>query len=92
MIKDNSQFFPVLMMCKVLDVSPSAYYDWLKRPLSLREQNNQSLSAQIQEIFDTEKQRVGSMRITRILRKSGQMVGKNRVADIMRKKIQSNDQ
>jgi putative transposase len=26
--------FPVEVMCKVLGVAPSGYYDWLKHPIS----------------------------------------------------------
>ena len=74
------------MMCRVLGVSCSGYYDWVKRPPSNREQENEKLSLQIKEIFDSEKQRVGSPRITRRLRMVGHKVGKNRVAKIMRNK------
>lgn len=72
------------MMCRVLSVSRSGYYDWLKRPTSLREQENIILADSIKQIFDTEKQRVGAPRITRRLRTSGQQVSKNRVAKVMR--------
>ena len=71
------------MMCRVLSVSRSGYYDWLKRLPSQREQENIILAHSIKQIFDTEKQRVGAPRITRRLRISGQKVGKNRVAKVM---------
>ena len=84
MIKENEQFFQVQMMCCVLNVSRSGYYDWLTRPESTRALENKKLAEEIKEIFDREKQRPGSPRITKRLRASGRYVGKNRVANIMR--------
>ena len=85
MIKANEQFFGVQMMCRVLEVSRAGYYDWLKRPESARTIENKQLAAEIKEIYDREKQRSGSPRITKRLRGLGRNVGKNRVANIMRK-------
>ena len=72
------------MMCRVLSVSRSGYYDWVKRPESSRAQANAQLAVEIKDIYDNEKQRVGSPRITKRLRNAGRMVGKNRIARIMR--------
>ena len=85
MIKANEQFFGIQMMCRVLEVSRAGYYDWLKRPESARTIENKQLAAEIKEIYDREKQRSGSPRITKRLRGLGRNVGKNRVANIMRK-------
>lgn len=85
MIKENEPFFETRMMCRVLCVSRSGYYDWVKRTPSRREQENENLAVQIKTIFDNQKQRVGAIRITKSLRKSGLKIGKNRVAHIMRK-------
>lgn len=84
MIKENKQWFDVRMMCRMLSISPSGYYDWEKRTPSPRAQANTELSKEIKAIFDGEKHREGSVRITRRLRASGRKVGKNRVARIMR--------
>jgi transposase InsO family protein len=83
MIKENVLLFKVQMMCQLLGVSRSGYYEWLHRPPSRRQLENEVLAKQIKGIFDAEKQRAGSPRITRKLRKSGQRVGKNRVARVM---------
>ena len=85
MIKANEQFFGIQMMCRVLEVSRAGYYDWLKRPESARTIENKQLAAEIKEIYDREKQRSGSPRITKRLRGLGRNVGKNRVSNIMRK-------
>jgi uncharacterized protein YPO0396 len=35
-IKSQSTRQPVQALCRVLEVAPSGYYDWLKQPLSNR--------------------------------------------------------
>ena len=72
-------------MCRVLEVSRSGYYRWLKRKPSQRELDNQRLDADIREIYDGSKGRYGSPKITQELRDRGRRVGKNRVARRMRK-------
>jgi transposase InsO family protein len=72
-------------MCRVLEVSCSGYYRWFKRKPSQRQLDDQSLDAQIREIYDGSKGRYGSPKITRELRDRGRRVGKNRVAKRMRK-------
>jgi putative transposase len=86
MIKENAQLFKVQMMCQLLGVSRSGYYEWLHRPPSRRQLENEVLAKQIKGIFDAEKQRAGSPRITRKLRKAGQRVGKNRLARVMKQR------
>src|SRR5690606_39346360 len=72
------------MMCRLLSVSSSSYYDWKKRPVSPRQQANQRLSADIKRLFDAEKGRAGSPRLTRSLQAEGKSVNHKRVANIMR--------
>ena len=76
--------FSVLEMCRVLEVSRSGYYRWLKRKPSQREIDNNRLDAEIREIYDSSKGRYGSPKVTRELRDRGRKVGKNRVAKRMR--------
>jgi hypothetical protein len=48
-IEDNREEFPVIRMCKVLDVSRSGYYAWRGRPPSEREMANQKLYKEIKK-------------------------------------------
>lgn len=84
MIKKNTNHFSVSMMCKMLSVSRSGYYDWRDRPPSLRTQENIKLAAKIKTIFDEERSRVGAKRIAKRLKAEGINVGRHRVARIMR--------
>ena len=51
-------------MCKVLKVSRSGYYEWLKRVPSNRDVENQLLMERIRKIYNKSKRTYGSPRIT----------------------------
>jgi hypothetical protein len=80
MIKELLQQFPVAVMCRLLGVSVSGYYNWLTRAPSLREAENIKLAIKIKAIFDDEKSRPGSPRITKRLNAEGEPAGRHRVA------------
>src|SRR5688572_28176458 len=71
-------------MCQILSVSTSGYYSWACRMPSTREIENNILSEKIKHLFEHEKKRAGSIRITRRLQLAGETVGRHRVARIMR--------
>ena len=83
MIKEQSEQFPVTVMCRLLGVSASGYYHWLTRKPSLREEENVKLAIKIKAIFDDEKSRPGAPRITKRLNAEGESAGRHRVAKIM---------
>jgi transposase InsO family protein len=84
MIKANEDQFPVGLMCRLLTVSRSGYYDWKCRPLSDRGEANKWLANEIKRIFEDEKGRPGSPRMTQRLQDEGKSAGRHRVARIMR--------
>lgn len=84
MIRRHEEDHAVALMCRVLDVSRSGYYDWRNRPPSARAQANPRLTGDIRRIHEDHKGRVGAPRVTRHLREEGQRLGKNRVAHLMR--------
>jgi putative transposase len=43
MISRGDEALAVQLMCRLLKVSPSGYYDWRNRPASPREQGNARL-------------------------------------------------
>jgi putative transposase len=75
----------ILSLCENLDVSPSGYYDWLKRRAlpGPRAQENAALAKDIQAIHEESRQTYGSPRIVMELRKRGKRHGRNRVARLM---------
>lgn len=76
--------FTVGKLCLVLEVSFSAYYQWLKTKPSKRAIANTQLDKNIIDIFSKNRGRYGSTRVTKELRAQGQVVGKNRVEKRMR--------
>jgi transposase InsO family protein len=83
-IEDHQDEFPVQRMCSVLGVSPSGYYAWQSRPVSLRAQANEKLLAEIWAIHSRSRKTYGSPRVHAELTADGFRVGKNRVARLMR--------
>ena len=73
-----------MKMCQVLKVSRSSYYDWLKRPESKRQKDDQLILRNIKRIHQESFETYGIRRITDQLKKDGIKCGKNRVARLMR--------
>lgn len=82
-IARHAGMFPVRRMCKVLNVSPSGYYDWRKRPASQRQQANEKLLAAIRREHAASRQTYGSPRIHAALKRQGFEAGRNRIARLM---------
>ena len=51
-ILDNSKVFHVKTMCRVLKVSRSRYYSWLKKPLSQRQIQEEIIKERIIYIYN----------------------------------------
>jgi putative transposase len=72
-------------MCKVLGVSKSGYFKWLKRPKSNRKMKHDEMA---QKVFRTHlefKQRYGSIKIAKTLNKRGEKISERTVSRIMTK-------
>jgi transposase InsO family protein len=75
----------VSRLIKTLGVSASGYYDWCKRPESLRAQTDRKLLIKINIFHKASRCIYGSPRIHKDLRESGEQVGSKRVARLMRR-------
>lgn len=73
----------VRLMCRVLGVAPSGYYEWLKRPLSNRAQEDARLLRLIQASFVASHGVYGAPRVFLDLREAGETCSKHRVARLM---------
>ena len=76
----------VATMCRVLGVSASGYYAWLRRGPSRRARRDADLSARIASIHRDSRGVYGSPRIQAELRDEGERVGRKRVARLMRER------
>jgi len=84
-IREHKHKWSVKLLTKVLSVSRSAYYAWLKQAKSKRHLENEKLIEEISYYFQESRQAYGSPRIHKDLREAGYQVGVNRVARLMRK-------
>ncbi len=73
-LKNNQ--FPIEKICKILNISRSGYYDWLKREDSERAKSNQKLDERIRILFEEHENRSGYLRIHQDLRSEGLFVSK----------------
>ena len=76
--------FPVRRMARVLGVSASGYYAWLRRRPSAREMANQALLRRIRQLYTRSYRTYGSPRIYHALRAQGVPCSEQRVARLMR--------
>ena len=71
-------------MCRVLGVSPSAYYDWEAQDASEHARRDAELLDDIREVFAQSRGRYGAPRVHRELAGRGIAVSRKRVSRIMR--------
>ena len=71
-------------MCRILGVSRSGYYSYLRRGLSQRNQENKRFVTKIKEIWKWSCGTYGSPRITAEFQARGFGCGENRIARLMR--------
>ena len=79
-IKMHQKAWPITLMCRVLEVSKTGYYDWGKRCPGVRAASNQALDEHIREVFNQHKGRYGSPRIADELNDRDIPCSENRVA------------
>lgn len=77
--------YPVSLLCRVLKVSRSGYYDWKDRPSSRRDRENVALTEQIREVHERSRGIYGYPRVHAELRALGVRCSRKRVAQLMRK-------
>jgi transposase InsO family protein len=74
------------MMCQVLKVSRTGYYDWLDRPASSTALRHEALGGQIKEAHQRSHGLYGSPRVHQELLAQGVKVSLNTVAKVMNKR------
>ena len=83
MIERCRDAFPITMMCRLLKVSHSGYYDWRRRQPSNRAQDNSRLLRRIHALHTESDGVFGSPRMVDELRYLGETCSLNRVARLM---------
>jgi putative transposase len=76
--------YPVLLLCRVLEVTKSGYYAWIKRPFSIRQREEERLALEIRAAHNRTRQSYGPERLQRDLADNGVAVGVHRIKRIRR--------
>jgi len=82
-VSDHRAMYPVRVMCRVLDISPSGYYAWRKRGPSERSKANAVLLKKIKQFHKESDGTYGSPRIHADLEADNDGASLNRVARVM---------
>lgn len=80
----NRARYPIAVMCRILGVSPSGYYAWVKRPVCARALMDTALTAEIRAAHAASKDTYGAPRLQIDLAEAGIRVSRKRVARLMR--------
>ena len=73
------------MLCRVMGVSKSAYYDWLNRPTPVTPEGELLLYSRMKALFKASRQSLGSRQMVKKLREEGFHIGRYRVRGLMKK-------
>jgi putative transposase len=83
-IRQQSDEFSIHSMCRFMNVSRSAYYGWLQRKPTSRDQIDSQLIPVIQSLFAKSRATYGTRRIRQSLEKQNLSVGRRRLGRLMR--------
>ena len=81
----HSKEFAVRSMCKILEVSKTAYYDWLDRPPSALEIEDEHLTLLITDIFEGQRRGCGTRTIKKALSRKNYHTSRRRIGKLMKK-------
>lgn len=84
LIEAEQADFEIKMMCRLLGVSTSGFYEWRDRPMSDRALRREALKIRIDEEFATSDRTYGYRRIHAELRRAGITIDDETVRDLMR--------
>ena len=84
-MSENRARYPIAVMCRILGVSPSGYYAWVKRPASARALMDAALTAEIRAAHAASKGTYGAPRLQIDLAEAGIRVSRKRIARLMLK-------
>jgi putative transposase len=85
LIEAEKASYPVSVLCRVLKVSRSGYYDWKDRTPSKRDQEDAALTQKIREVHDRSRRTYGYPRVHAELKALGVRCSRKRVARLMSK-------
>jgi transposase InsO family protein len=76
--------YPARLLCLVLAVSRSGFYDWMSRPASCRSQFDERLKIALKAAHQRTRETYGSRRMQSELKADGFVAGRDRIARLRR--------
>lgn len=83
-IKQESRNYAVKLLCRVLAVTRSAYYDWKSRQGKVVPAEELAVRRRMKALFAESRQSLGSRRLSKQLREEGFDVGRDRARRLMK--------
>ncbi len=83
-IASNATQLNIRLMCQLLGVSRSAYYDWLNASPCLRKNEDDELIKKIQAIFTQSRDTYGTRRMKRMLSQQNLHISRRRISRLMK--------
>jgi len=83
-IERHQATFTVTRMCSMMEVSRSAFYDWLKRPESAHSQEDRRLSEKVKKSHQKSRETYGTRRIVKDLVEDDEVISRTRVGRLMK--------
>lgn len=75
--------YPIRLLCEILSIYKSGYYNWLNLPVGKREKKQNELRQMIKIIFNEHRSRYGSTRIFHKLKARGILCTRAKVVELM---------
>ena len=84
-IRSESINFPITVLCRVMEVGQSSFYDWLKRPEPVISESTLRLHRKMKALFEDSRNSLGSRKMMKKLREEGYKLSRYIVKKTMRK-------
>jgi transposase InsO family protein len=84
-IRDQANDYPVNMLCRLLGVQRSAYYDWQAQPCKVIAQEELALRRRMKELFTVSRGSLGSRTMMKNLNQEGFEIGRDRTRRLMKR-------
>ncbi|VAX06264.1 hypothetical protein MNBD_GAMMA25-1779 [hydrothermal vent metagenome] len=83
-IRNHAVTWPVTMMCQILGVKRSSYYDWKNRPCKVIVPEELALRRRMKALFIASRESLGSRMMMKNLREEGFEIGRDRTRRLMK--------
>lgn len=83
-IQEHATSFPVTLLCQMLSVKRSVYYDWRDRPAKVFSADELALRRRMKALFSASRGSLGSRTMSENLRAEGFDIGRDRTRRLMK--------